>query len=66
MTRRSADDSYDALLEALYRAPLEAAPWERFMALLLKAMGAMVVSMTLRPPRAGDTGLILNHLRPYT
>lgn len=66
MARRSADETYDALLEALYRAPLEAAPWERFMALLLQAMGAMVVSLTLRPPRAGDAGLILNHLRPYT
>lgn len=60
------DVDYDALLGTLYDGPLEAPPWQSFMARLLEASAAIVVSMTLRPPRAGDSGLILNHLRPYT
>lgn len=66
MNRTRTEDRYDTLLGALYQSPLEAAPWEGFMGLLLEATGAMVISLTLRPPRPGDTGLILNHLRPYT
>jgi DNA-binding CsgD family transcriptional regulator/PAS domain-containing protein len=59
-------DEYDALLGALYQGALEATPWQSFLPRLLDALGAMVVSLTLRPPRAGDTGSILNYLRPYT
>jgi len=60
------DEEYDALVGALYQGTLDTTPWRAFMARLLEAMDAMVVSLTLRPPRAGDAGLILNHLRPYT
>jgi DNA-binding CsgD family transcriptional regulator len=66
MTTALSDEAYDALLGSLYQSPLDDAPWEGFLARLLEATGAMVVSLTLRLPRAGDTGLILNHLRPYT
>lgn len=59
-------DEHDALLGALYQGALEPTPWQSFLPCLLDALDAMVVSLTLRPPRAGDSGLILNYLRPYT
>jgi DNA-binding CsgD family transcriptional regulator len=66
MATRPTNDTFDELLGALYQSTLDATPWEGFMACLLHAMDAMVISLTLRPPKPGDTGLILNHLRPYT
>ena len=57
---------YDALLGSLYQGALEPTPWHSFLPRLLGALDAMVVSLTLRPPRSGDSGLILNYLRPYT
>jgi len=59
-------EDYDTLIGAVYEGTLEETPWRLFLASLLDATDAMVVSLTLRPPREGDTGLILNHLRPYT
>ena len=57
---------YDGLIGALYQGVLDATPWQGFLPRLLEALDAMVVSLTLRPPSAGDAGLILNYLRPYT
>lgn len=66
MRDTDAAEEYDALVGSIYQGALDAAPWQSFLPRLLDALGAMVVSLTLRPPREGDTGLILNHLRPYT
>ena len=53
-------DGYDALLGALYAGPLEEVPWRGFLGLLRDALSAFAVTMILRPPRAGDTGLVHN------
>jgi DNA-binding CsgD family transcriptional regulator/PAS domain-containing protein len=51
---------YDALVGALYAGPLEPVPWRAFLGLLRDALSAFAVTMILRPPRAGDTGLVHN------
>lgn len=54
---------YDALLNALYRGPLEEPPWASALPLLRELFDAHVVSLVLRPPAEDDRGVILNSLR---
>jgi DNA-binding CsgD family transcriptional regulator/PAS domain-containing protein len=54
---------YDALINALYKGPLEDTPWQSFLPLFGQFMQAMAVSLVLRLPAAGDSGLILNYQR---
>lgn len=61
-TYQSSD--YDSLINALYKGPLESPPWQSFLPLFGQLMQAMSVSLVLRPPAAGDSGLILNYRRP--
>lgn len=58
------DSEYDTLISALYKGPLESTPWQSFLPLLGKLMQALSVSLVLRPPADGDSGLILNYRRP--
>lgn len=58
------DGDYDALINALYKGPLESTPWQGFLPRLGQCMQAMSVSLVLRPPADGDSGLILNYHRP--
>ena len=55
---------YDDIISAIYQGPLEAIPWQHFLPLLSQHMDAFVVSLVLRPPAIGNTGLILNYQRP--
>lgn len=64
MTLKTETDSYDQLIGALYQGPLEGTPWQGFLPLLREQLDAMAVSLILRPPSAGDRGVILNQLRP--
>lgn len=58
------DSDYDTLINALYKGPLESTPWQSFLPLLGQLMQAVSVSLVLRPPADGDSGLILNYHRP--
>jgi DNA-binding CsgD family transcriptional regulator len=51
---------YDELISHIYQGPLEKKPWQSFLPLLRQVMDAQVVSLVLRPPAAGDRGVILN------
>ena len=51
---------YDQLISQIYQGSLEETPWQSFLPLLRQAMDAQVVSLILRPPTAGDKGVILN------
>jgi DNA-binding CsgD family transcriptional regulator len=51
---------YDQLINHIYQGPLEDKPWQSFLPLLRQVMDAQVVSLVLRPPAAGDKGVILN------
>jgi DNA-binding CsgD family transcriptional regulator len=51
---------FDRLLGLIYEGPLQAKPWQGFLPLLRDLMDAQVVSLVLRPPAAGDRGVILN------
>ncbi len=50
----------DALLQAIYRGPLEETPWQSFLNLLREAVNANYATLILRPPRASDSGVVLN------
>jgi len=58
------DKDYDRLVQALYRGAIELAPWHSALPALRQAIDAQVVSLVLRPPSAGDRGIILNYVRP--
>jgi DNA-binding CsgD family transcriptional regulator len=53
----------DELISALYEGPLQETPWSSFLPLLCYHLRAFAVSLVLRPPAAGDEGLILNYQR---
>ena len=57
-------ESFDQLISAIYQGPLEETPWQQFLPLLGQTLDARAVSLVLRPPAAGDKGLILNYQRP--
>jgi DNA-binding CsgD family transcriptional regulator len=50
----------DRLIGLVYQGTLEKKPWQSFLPQLRVDMDAYVVSLVLRPPAAGDKGLILN------
>lgn len=54
------DQDYDRLIGLIYQGPLETRPWESFLPHIREIMNAQVVSLVLRPPAAGDRGVILN------
>lgn len=56
--------SFDQLISAIYQGPLDDTPWQQFLPLLGQTLNARAVSLVLRPPAAGDKGLILNYQRP--
>ncbi len=58
------DKQYDGLVRAIYEGALEQPPWHSTLPLLRLAIGAQVASLVLRPPSAGDRGIILNSVRP--
>jgi DNA-binding CsgD family transcriptional regulator len=51
---------YDLAIQLIYRGPLEQKPWQSFLPQLRAMLDAQVVSLVLRPPAAGDRGVILN------
>lgn len=52
----------DALLQSIYQGPLEERPWQSFLELFRQAVEANFATLLLRPPREGDTGVVLNAL----
>jgi DNA-binding CsgD family transcriptional regulator len=48
----------------IYQGALEPHPWESALPALREAFDAQVASLVLRPPAEGDSGVILNSLRP--
>ena len=48
----------------IYQGALEPQPWESALPALREAFDAQVASLVLRPPAEGDSGVILNSLRP--
>ena len=64
MAARLVDKDFDRLLQSIYRGAVESPPWHRTLPALREAIDAQVVSLVLRPPSAGDRGIILNCVRP--
>jgi DNA-binding CsgD family transcriptional regulator/GAF domain-containing protein len=58
------DTDLDHLVGLIYEGALEAQPWQSALPVLRRALDAQVASLVLRPPAAGDMGVILNSLRP--
>ena len=54
------DTLREELLTQIYEGVLQDKPWRSFLPLLRRVMDAQVVSLVLRPPAAGDKGVILN------
>lgn len=54
----------DHLVGLIYEGALEAQPWQSALPALRQALDVQVASLVLRPPAAGDMGVILNSLRP--
>lgn len=50
----------DALILAAYRGPLEERPWQSFLNLFREAVNGNYATLVLRPPREGDSGVVLN------
>ncbi len=65
-TPHSIDSDLNNLIGLIYQGPLESQPWQSALPALRHALDAQVVSLVLRPPTAGDEGVILNSLRPDT
>jgi DNA-binding CsgD family transcriptional regulator len=58
------DKDYDRLVQSIYQGAIEQTPWHSALPALQTAIDAQVVSLVLRPPSAGDRGIILNCVRP--
>ena len=56
----SISPALDDLLLALSRGPVSDPPWEDFLRLLGEALSADYATLILRPPREGDTGVVIN------
>ncbi len=54
------EPDYDSLVSLIYEGSLEQKPWQSFLPRLRQLMDAHAVSLVLRPPAAGDRGVILN------
>ena len=50
----------DQLIRAVYQGPLEEKPWWTFLNLFRDAVAGNYATLVLRPPREGDSGLVLN------
>ncbi len=50
----------------VYQGALEQQPWESALPVLREVFDAQVATLVLRPPAEGDSGVILNSLRPDT
>ena len=57
---------YDNLIQSIYQGPLEASLWQSFLQNLQKELQAQYVTLLLRPPREGDTGVVLNAVVPFS
>lgn len=55
--------AFNELVSLVYEGTLEDKPWQGFLPRLRSLMDAQVVSLVLRPPAAGDKGVILNSRR---
>ena len=53
-------EAVEKLIALIYKGPLEDRPWRSFLPALRQQLDAQVVSLVLRPPAAGDRGVILN------
>jgi len=53
-------EAVDQLIRAVYQGPLEDKPWWTFLNLFRDAVGGNFATLVLRPPREGDSGLVLN------
>ena len=58
------DTDLGHLVGLIYEGALEAQPWQSALPALRRILDAQVASLVLRPPAAGDIGVILNSLRP--
>jgi DNA-binding CsgD family transcriptional regulator len=58
------DKHYDRLVRLIYQGAVEQQPWHTTLPAMREAIDAHVVSLVLRPPSAGDPGIILNSVRP--
>lgn len=58
------DMELDQLVGLIYQGAIEPQPWQSALPVLRQALDAQVASLVLRPPAAGDKGVILNSLRP--
>ena len=64
MTANHIDSNFSDLVGLIYQGALEEQPWQSALPALREALDAQVVSLVLRPPTAGDQGVILNCVRP--
>jgi len=53
-------DRLNALFDAIYEGPMEATPWQSALKLLQQTLGAMHVTMILRPPSSQSAGFMIN------
>jgi len=63
-TTAGIDPDLNRLVGLIYEGPLEPQPWQSALPALRRVLDAQVASLVLRPPTAGDKGVILNSLRP--
>ncbi len=60
------DSELDHLVGLIYQGALEDHPWQSALPALRQLLDAQVASLVLRPPAAGDKGVILNSVRPQS
>jgi DNA-binding CsgD family transcriptional regulator/PAS domain-containing protein len=60
MTVYKISQQLDQLIRAIYEGPLEDKPWWTFLNLFRTAVAGNYATLVLRPPREGDSGLVLN------
>lgn len=60
MADYSCSPALDALIYSIYQGALEERPWETFLNRLREAVAANYATLLLRPPREGDTGVVIN------
>jgi DNA-binding CsgD family transcriptional regulator/PAS domain-containing protein len=64
ITPEQISNEFDQLVASIYQGALDTVPWQGFIPQLGIHMNARAVSLVLRAPAMGDTGLILNYQRP--
>lgn len=60
MTDYTISPECNDLIKALYQGPLEEQPWQTFLRLFRDAVTADFATLLLRPPKQGDSGIVLN------